>query len=156
MLKVTNNKKYFEYILNNLREQDLEEVQAIWKDNWQDEVLKSIKGKKTLVLFSNENPIAMGGFVPVQDNEIKIAIVWLLCSKFVNNNKLLLYKVLQEEIQKAEKEYDLMFNYIYKSNFEAKKWLRGLGFKFDKPKPLGLKVKDGFEFFYKVKEGVKI
>ena len=49
-----------------------------------------------------------------------------------------------------------MFNYIYKSNFEAKKWLKRFGFKFDNPKPVGLKVKDNFEFFYKVKEGVKI
>jgi hypothetical protein len=63
---------------------------------------------------------------------------------------------LQNEVFKAQKKYDLMFNYIFKSNFEAKKWLKKLGFKFDKPKPVGLKVKDGFEFFYKVKEGVEI
>ena len=156
MLKVTKNKKYFEFILDNLRQQDLEEVQAIWKNNWKEEVLKSIRYQKTLVLFSKKIPIAMGGFVSVKDKDIKIAVVWLLCSSFVSKNKTLLYKTLQREILKAEKQYDLMFNYIFKSNFEAKKWLKKLGFNFNKPKPIGLKVKDGFEFFYKVKEGVKI
>lgn len=156
MVKVTKNKKYFKYILDNLRQQDLEEVQAIWKNNWREEVLKSIQGKKTLVLFSKNLPIAMGGFVPVKDKNIEMAVVWLLCSRFVYFNKSLLFKALQKEIQKAEAKYSLMFNYIYKSNFEAKKWLKRFGFKFDNPKPVGLKVKDNFEFFYKVKEGVKI
>lgn len=156
MVKVTKNKKYFEYILDNLRTQDLEEVQAIWKNNWKKEVLKSIQGRKALVLFSKNIPIAMGGFVLLKDKNIKMAIAWLLCSSFINSNKALLFKTLQKEIQKAEKEYDLIFNYIYKSNFEAKKWLKRLGFKFDKPKPTGLKIKDGFQFFYKMKEGVKI
>lgn len=156
MVKVTKNRKYFEFILDNLRQQDLEEVQAIWKDNWKEEVLKSIQGQKTIVLFSNNLPIAMGGFVSVKDKNIKIAVVWLLCSYLVSNNKTLLYKALHDEVLKAEKRYDLMFNYIFKSNFEAKKWLKRLGFKFDNPKPIGLKIKDGFEFFYKVKEGVKI
>ena len=75
---------------------------------------------------------------------------------FCKENRSLLIKTLKNEILKAEKEYDLMFNYIYKSNFEAKSWLKKLGFKFDNPKPIGLNLKKDFEFFYKVKKGVKI
>lgn len=156
MVKVTKNKKYFEFILDNLRQQDLEEVQAVWKDNWKEEVLKSIQGQKTLVLFSKGIPIAMGGFVSVKDKDVKMAVVWLLCSSFVVKNKTLLYKTLRCAVDRAKKDYDLMFNYIFKSNFEAKRWLKNLGFKFDKPKLKGLTVKENFEFFYSVKEGVKI
>lgn len=152
MVKNTKNKKYFEFILENLRRQDLEEVQAIWQDKWKEEALKSLENSKTLVLFSKKVPIAMGGFVPIRDKDIKIAVVWLLCSYLVSGNKTLLYKTLKKEVLKAEKEYDLMFNYIFKSNFEAKNWLKKLGFKFDKPSPKGLVVRENFEFFYKLKE----
>ena len=37
-----------------------------------------------------------------------------------------------------------------KSNKQAKEWLLKLGFCFDNPKPNGLNVSEGFEFFYKV------
>ena len=156
MVKVTKNKKHFESILDNLRQQDLEEVQALWKENWKDEVLKSINGQKTLVLFEKNIPIAMGGFVPIKDKNLRIAVVWLLCSCSVYSNKSLFYKVLKDEIKKAENKYDVMFNYIYKSNFEAKNWLKRLGFQFDNPRPLSLNIIEDFEFFYKVKEGVII
>lgn len=156
MVKLTKNKRYFEYILNNLREQDLEEVKALWQEAWKEKALKTLSDRKISVLFSKDKPIAMGGFVPVKDKNIKIAVVWLLCSSFVKENRSLLIKTLKNEILKAEKEYDLMFNYIYKSNFEAKSWLKKLGFKFDNPKPIGLNLKKDFEFFYKVKKGVKI
>lgn len=156
MLKVTENKKYFEYIIAHLRQEDLLEVKALWRDNWQKELLKTLKNQKTLVLFSQGNPIAMGGFVPVKCKGLKMAVVWLLCSSLVSKNKSLLYKTMINEIKNAEKKYDVMFNYIYKSNFEAKNWLKKLGFKFDKPKLVGLNIKEGFEFFYKVKKGVNI
>ena len=156
MVKVTKNKKYFEFILDDLRPQDLEEVQALWQEDWKEEVLKSIKGHKTLVLFVKDIPIALGGFVSIKDKNLRIAVVWLLCSCSVYSYKSLFYKTLKDEIKKAEKKYDVMFNCIYKSNFESKNWLKRLGFQFDNPRPLGLNIKENFEFFYKVKEGVRI
>ena len=41
------------------------------------------------------------------------------------------------------------YNYIYKSNIEAKEWLKKLGFIFDCPIPQKLNIQRDFEFFYK-------
>jgi len=92
----------------------------------------------------------MGGFYELFDEKLKIACVWLLTTKYVSQNKMTLMKELKNQISFADKKYDLMYNFIYKSNFEAKNWLKKLGFSFDNPKPEGLKIKENFEFFYKL------
>lgn len=48
-------------------------------------------------------------------------------------------------------EYWITYNIIYKENFKAKNWLQWLGFKFDNPKPEGIEVPEGFEFFYRLR-----
>ena len=73
----------------------------------------------------------------------------MLTGKEASLNKIKLWKTLKKAIKNADEKYDLMYNYIYKSNLEAKKWLRKLGFSFDNPNPILIKPDEGFEFFYK-------
>lgn len=145
-----------EFILDNLRDEDLKELEVVWQDNWREKVLASLDKTEVLFAFGNDEfgdkvPIAMGGFYELFEKNSKIACVWLLSTKFVYKNKMALMKVLKHQISTAGKKYDVMYNYIYKSNKQAKHWLKKLGFKFDNPKPKELNVMPGFEFFYKVK-----
>lgn len=147
--------KKCKFILDNLREEDSEELKILWKDNWKEKVLKSFEGTEVkfaygLDDFKDEVPIAMGGFYELSDGSSKIACVWLLTTKFVRKNKFALMKRLKQEIKCAQKKYDIMYNFIYKSNFEAKSWLKKLGFRFDNPRPEKLNVRKNFEFFYKL------
>ena len=101
--------------------------------------------------FSGEIvPVSMGGFHHVQNKNYKMACVWLLSTRFVKYNKTALMRVLKQQVLKASLDYEIMYNFICKSNFQAKIWLKKLGFRFDNPKPKNLDVKEGFEFFYRV------
>ena len=103
--------------------------------------------------FKNNNnflvPIARGGFYDVSKEPCRIACVWLLSTKYVSKNKTALMKALKNQMYLNSSKYDILYNFIYKSNHEAKSWLKKLGFSFDNPHPEGVNMKDGFEFFYR-------
>lgn len=150
MLKTDKNINDINFILDNLRSEDFEEITALWGNDWRNNFIQNTINTDIMVLSNHNIPIAMGGFVPINAYNPRIACVWLLCSKYIKNNKILLLKVLKTQIMKASLEFDILYNYIYKSNFEAKKWLGELGFKFDNPFPENLKINQDFEFFYKI------
>ena len=59
---------------------------------------------------------------------------------------------LKKEFKKYDKTFWYLYNFIYSKNEFSKQWLKWIGFKFDNPKPAGMNIPDGFEFFYRVKE----
>ncbi|MBQ9244877.1 hypothetical protein IJ182_01265 [bacterium] len=146
------------FVLDNLRDEDKEELFALYGDNWYFETLNSLKDKEFLVMYGYDNdkkeiPIAIGGFYEIKENK-NIAAVWLISSFYLYINKTLFFKDVVPLIKNAETKYKIMYNYIYTSNLQAKNWLVKLGFQFDNPRPDVLNVKKGFEFFYKVNERV--
>lgn len=154
MIKKVKNISEAEFILDNLREEDKAELYALYCDEWKKKTILSLEDKEFYIFYiknkQNESiPSAMGGFYQIFDEEPAIACVWLLSSKFIYMNKLRFMKAIKKQIKLASSQYKIMFNFIYKSNFEAKKWLKKSGFKFDNPNPKNIKVPDGFEFFYK-------
>ncbi len=156
MIKKMTDKSEIVFILENLREEDRQELFLHSGKDWKNKVLLNLQDKDFLVLYGPDStgkqvPIAMGGVCETDKRE-KIACVWLLCSSFIYKSRIALAKGLKENVSSAEKKYRIMYNFIYKSNFEAKHWLKKLGFKFDNPKPEGMNIQDGFEFFYKVSE----
>ena len=155
MLKISKEEKDFIFILENLRFEDFQELNALWGDNWKNKTLESLRETEVLVLYGKDEkrsiaPIAMGGFYELLGYEPKIACVWLLSTKYIKYNKSTLMKVLKDQIKNAENKYNIMYNFIYSANFQAKTWLCKLGFRFDNPKPSNLIVEENFEFFYKV------
>lgn len=160
MIKNTNNIFDIKYILDNLRKEDEQELFFQLGIDWKNKMLEYSRGKTFKVLYGMNTlkekvPIAMGGFSELSPKEPNIACVWLLSTIFVSKNKKLFFKELKRELKEAEKKYNIMYNFIYKSNNEAKGWLKNLGFKFDNPKPKNLLVKEEFEFFYKLVERYK-
>ncbi|MBQ3640505.1 hypothetical protein II906_01015 [bacterium] len=155
MLKKINDEKIFKFIINNLRKEDLLELKASKGSDWFNETLKAIKTPNAIVMFIKTEtgrslPVAVGGFEPYGNEQEKMAVVWLLTTKFVSNYKYIFWKELKSFFCQEKSKYLILFNFIYKSNFQAKRWLRLLGFKFDNPHPQNMKVPEDFEFFYKV------
>ncbi|MCD7878512.1 MAG: hypothetical protein LUG16_01105 [Candidatus Gastranaerophilales bacterium] len=143
------------YILEHIREEDMQELKAVYGESWQQKTISELKNKEFLILYGINDlnqtvPIAMGGISGIFPDFPHIGCVWLLTSRFADLNKLKLMKTLSEQIYQAEFKYSILYNYIYKSNKEARKWLLKLGFKFDNPHPAKMQLKDGFEFFYKL------
>lgn len=140
------------YILNRLRKEDKEELIAQFGKEWKKSALKRLKRAKIIILKNSDSlPFAMGGI----EGKNSVACVWLLTTEEVYNNKFKLISVIKKELLKASDKFEIFYNFIYKSNFEAKNWLKKAGFKFDHPNPKGIKVPENFEFFYKTnkKEG---
>lgn len=157
MIKETNNISDIQYILDNLRKEDEEELIAQLGLNWKEKMLNYSAGKIFKILYGVDNvgkrvPIAIGGFTELSEKDPTIACVWLLSTNAVLKNKRLFFQEIKKQLIEAEKKYTILYNYIYKSNYTAKSWLKNLGFKFDKAKPVYLPVKKDFEFFYKLIE----
>lgn len=142
------------YILEHLRNEDREEVQAIHGENWKEIVFNDIMKTDFDVLMgvtkNGDVPVCMGGAWHIEGNPDNVGVVWMLCTDEIINHKLCLLRELKKEFKKYDKKFWYLYNFIYTKNEFAKKWLKWIGFKFDTPKPLGLKIPNGFEFFYRV------
>lgn len=157
MIKYVSEIKEIEYILSNLRDEDREELENLFGDNWFNRTLDSLKDEKFLILYGQGNgngrvPVAMGGFYDIKNEQSAVACVWLLSSRYVSQNKTALMRVLKNQLYANSSKYDVLYNFIYKSNKGAKLWLKKLGFSFDNPNPKEIKLKKDFEFFYKKRE----
>ena len=156
MLKRTNDKSILNYVLAHLRKEDKQELIALYSDEWYEKTIESFLNREFFVLYGlddkkNSVPIVIGGVDPIFDKSQRIGCVWLLSTIWVNRNKKLFFNTLKTQVLLAEKEFDILFNFVYTSNFGAKKWIQKLGFSFDNPKPVCFSMEDGFDFFYKSK-----
>lgn len=135
------------YILENLREEDRFELFLQYGKNWKKKAFSRLKRSKMIILKEeNGVPFAMGGIEGIDD----IACVWLLTTQNVEHYKIKLLKKIKKELELNSSKYRIYFNYICKTNKQAKKWLSKLGFRFDNPHPQNITVKKGFEFFYRL------
>lgn len=155
MYRANKTNKDVEYILDNLRPEDQLEVQALWGDNWREEVLKRIMSTKFYVMLGkskDENkPVCMGGIEQAEKDAEGIGCAWLLCTEDISKHSVCILRELKKEIDKADEKFWFTYNVIYKENWLAKKWLSWLGYKFDVPHPEGVEMPEGFEFFYRVR-----
>lgn len=145
------------YVLNNLRVEDKEEVYFLLGDDWYNQIIFDLADKQVQVIYGyddnkNKVPIAIGGFDTVFPEIPEMACVWLLSTSLILKNKRIFFNELRIRFSIAEQKYKIMYNYIYSLNFSAKAWLKKFGFCFDNPYPMGLEMKENFEFFYKLVE----
>jgi|GEM_PF-3528346 len=93
-------------------------------------------------------PLSGGG----ETQMMNAGICWLVCTDKIKHHIKSLLKELKTEIEKADEQYAFIYNFIFKENKQMKKWLKGLGFIFDNApaEKAGIKIPDGFEFFYRL------
>lgn len=149
MIKVELSEKILDELICNLRKEDKHELIQLFPSSL-DEFYNTCfeKEHRVYCLVTNESfPLAIGGAYPILNKQYKTAQVWLLTSDKLYENKIALYKYVIELIKEFKKEYDILFNFIYKSNFSSLKWLKALGFKV-----VDLKNQD-YKLFYYCKGG---
>lgn len=156
MYRKPKNEKDVLYILDHLRNDDLEEVKAIHGENWKEKVFNDIMKTEFDILMGinadNDIPVCMGGAWHLEKDEDGVAVVWMLCTDDIVNHKICLLRELKKEFKKYDEQYWFLYNFIYKKNFFAKNWLKWIGFKFDMTHPSTLNLPDDFELFYRIKE----
>lgn len=150
MIEIEKNKKNLEEFLKNIRKEDKEELEIFYGKNYKKDFIDVCMNKKYETYFladKNLNPVAIGGVVQHKSN-LKLGQIWLLTTDKVRENKFFLFKYVKNKIKKFKTKFDVLFNYIYKSNFKILLWLNLFDFE-----SVELKNKD-FKFFYYKKEGV--
>lgn len=155
MYRANKSDEDVEYILNNLRFEDEEELKSLFGEDWKEQTCKRIMQTKFYVMLGkgkdDKTPICMGGIEQDEKDAQGIGCAWLLCTDELQKHGLQILKELKKEVEKADERFWLTYNVIYEKNYTAKKWLKWLGFKFDKPRPEGIEIPEGFEFFYRVR-----
>lgn len=154
MKRKNKTKKDVLYILNNLRNEDKNELLALWGENWLELSYNNIINTsfQTLIGKNDKTPVAMGGVWAINNEAPNSACVWLLCTREVKKYIKSVLGEIKKEILSADLKYDFLYNIIFTENKAAKRWLKNLGFKFDNPKPKGLIIPKDFEFFYRMRK----
>lgn len=150
MIELEINEKNLVCFYKSLRKKDKIEVDNCVKS--ESEFLKLCLDNSPFYFLGDDsyNPIAMGGRKIIPYDNIKAAQVWLLGTTFLYENRFYIYKYVLNKIENYKKEYDFLFNYIYKSNFSSINWLKKAGFSF-----VNLKTPD-YKLFYFIKGDNKI
>ena len=137
-------------LFENMRSEDKSELEYFFKSNTKEKFIDICLDDKndTYILgLDNKTPLAIGGVYTHYIEDYKFGQVWLLCANAYQKRKLCLYKYIFEKIKTFLCEYDILFNFIYKTNFSAITWLKKMGFSF-----VELNNKD-FRLFYLKKGG---
>lgn len=147
MKEIEINKENLNTFINDIRKTDKEELIYSYKENYKNEFINAcIRQKRHIYFVSDkyENPVAIGGIKTVKKG---YGLIWLLCTNKLKENKKDLYKYVKNKVSLFKKEYSIIFNYIYKSNFASLNFLKSLGFKIiDLPD-------ENFKMFYFIKGG---
>lgn len=147
MIEVKPTRQKICLFLDNLRNEDKEELLINNSSDIVDEILDIFSNPihQTYFLYYKNLPIALGGAYFVQDEPHKIARIWLLTSKYAKYCSFELYKYITNKISIFQLEYDILFNFIYKSNFKSLNWIKKANFNV-----LDL-ISDDYKLFYFLK-----
>lgn len=153
MYEKEKNEKDILYILEHLRLEDKHEAITQKGEDYKQIILEEIMNCNTRTYLgcrkSDDLPVCIGGFTDTQEKGV--GIVWLLSTPEIENNKTCLLRHIVRAFEEIDARYWLTCNVLFSENRFAKRWLKKLGYKFNNPKPDGIDVPDGFEFFYRIR-----
>lgn len=150
MIEAQLDDKLLDEFLNTLRKEDKIEIDALADKNLKKDLFEISKDKNGYFYFllsNNQKPLALGGAKQMKNP--KIAKVWMLCTDELEKNKVHFYKYVKNKIEFLKTKFDVLYNFIYKSNFSSLVWLKKCGFK-----ELTLTNSD-YKLFYFVKGGIE-
>ena len=153
MYRKDKNEKDVLYILENLKPEDKKEAITIKGENYKEIILKEIMSNSSITYLGcqkDDTPICVGGYTDTETSGI--GVVWLLSTLEVEKNKIALFRNILDAMKEIDEKYYFTYNFLYKENYFAKKWLKKIGYKFNNPKPAGLNIPNDFEFFYRVRK----
>ena len=149
MKEIEINKENLIKLFDNLRKDDLYELKATFKNNIKRNFVKICLENKDTYFIADDNgsPLAIGGIKIFYIKNFLVGQVWLLCSNDVSKNRLSVLKYVKDKIDEFKLECDILFNFIYKSNFNFLKWLQHAEFE-------AVPVNKNFKLFYYKKGGI--
>ena len=150
MKSIKINRKNLITLLDNLRKEDLEELKQNFKNRYREKFINVTLNSSGTIFLADDNdfPLAIGGVDKKQTDNLAVGQVWLISSNKFTKKNLKLIKFIVSKIEEYKKDCDILFNFIYKSNFDSLKWLAKCGFK-----TLDTRKQD-YKLFYFTKGGI--
>lgn len=150
MKKLKTDKFNLKKLLKTIKDEDKDELKHSFGKDYAKKFLKICFKASEKYFYGDDcsNPIAIGGVEPFLKDNLKIGQIWLISSKNFTEQNIELFKYINSKINEFKKEYDVLYNIIYKSNFKALKWLSRCGFKI-----LDTEC-DDYKLFYYAKGGI--
>jgi len=128
---------------NNLREADKQELLATTSLNLYDVIKDSVElSTYAQAATFNDELVCLWGVCPISMISRK-GSPWMLSTSVIEKYPLAFLKRCKPVIEKFTDNYNYLENHVDVRNTVAIHWLKWLGFKFDEPKPWGIK---GFDF----------
>lgn len=153
MYEKEKNEEDILYILEHLRPEDEHEARTQKGDNFKEIILNEMMDSKTRTYLgckkSDDTPVVIGGYTDTEEEGV--GVVWLLSTPEIEKNKRCMFRYIITAFDEIDRKYWLTWNILFSENKLAKQWLKKLGYKFDL-KPQGIKVPEGFEFFYRIRQ----
>lgn len=153
-----------EYILDNLRKEDVEEVSTTLGKDWKNLTIKALQSGLPFNLVKtqkDDRPVLMYGAWPIYKENQSIAVVWLLSTPEIKEHQIKFLREIKNDLKIYDDKYGILYNMIYSKNRLAKRWLKKSGFRFPKDEkkkiPLDLlfskmNTPENFEVFYRERE----
>ena len=146
-------RKDIKFVLNNLRNQDVEELKTAHGENWKRFIYKNllkIPDDCCLIGYIKDKPVFIYGVVPAGND---IGVIWMLSTQDITSYQKSFLRKSMRYINDSLKNFKLLCNYVHSKNYLAIKWLEWLGFCVENPYLEGLGKK---QFLYFYKEGQNV
>ena len=130
MIEAKPTKNLLRKFLFDLRIEDKKELREANYKNVLDEfyhIYFDKKHKTYFLLTDKFEPLAIGGAYVVEN---KVAKVWLLVTNKIKKYKVTVFKYIKLKLDEFKKEFDVLYNFIFESNFASLEWLKNFGFKY--------------------------
>ena len=149
MIEIEVNKENLKKFIKNIRKEDRTELEFSFKNKWKEKFIEICLNEKNIWFLADKYniPCAIGGiqYENTDINSVKRGRIWLICANNFKNNRIYLLRYIKNKIEQMKLSSDILYNYIYKTNFRFLKWLKKIGFK-------TLNVNQDIKFFYFIKE----
>jgi len=153
--EVATDKTQIEYVLDNLCDDTVVELKAMYGDTYKqivfEEILKTYS--HLIKLKSTGEPVGLFGLIEqnskcgnelLHNSRSRTAGIFLLTTDNLHKGNIILFlRRAKSQIQEWLNSYDLIMDRCYKKNLTIQKWLRLLGFK---PSEF---QDDDFQIYYK-------
>jgi len=140
-----------EVLSNNLREADRDELEAATSIDVHTLIKDSVEmSTYTQTGLIDDELVCMWGVCPISMIGRK-GSPWMLSTTLIEKYPLTFLKRCKPVVKKFTESYTFLENHVDVRNTVAIHWLKWLGFKFDEPKPWGIKGMD-FQRFSMEKE----
>jgi hypothetical protein len=129
--ELTHDKDVVFSVLNNLCEDTVIELKAIFGDDYVNKTWVTInKNKMYLIRLKCSNaPVGLFGLISLKKYKKSAGIFLLTTDDLHKGNMFTFLKCAKKQVDSWADEYDLIMDNCYKKNLKIKKWLKLLNFK---------------------------